>query len=259
MTYSIVARDPVSGQFGVAVQSHWFSVGSLVPWARPGVGAVATQAIVRTDYGPRGLALMQDGAAAADAMRTLAGQDPGRAIRQVAMVDAAGGTAALTGEECIPFAGDVQGDGVSCQGNILAEAAVWPAMLAAFDAGAASDAPLCDRLLAALRAGQDAGGDLRGMQSAALLVVPGTGEPWETVVSLRVEDSEDPLGELSRLLVLSRAYGAVSDEEDAGESSLRAAALAPDSIELAFWAAVRTGRDVGGFPPRWRELRRRLG
>jgi uncharacterized Ntn-hydrolase superfamily protein len=257
VTYSIVARDPDSGQLGVAVQSHWFSVGSQVPWARPGVGAVATQAIVRVDYGPRGLALMQDGAGAADALAALAAEDPGRAVRQVAMVDAAGQVAAHTGEECVTFAGDVQGDNVSCQGNILTSAEVWPAMLAAY--AASSSAPFCDRLLAALTAGQAAGGDLRGMQSAALLVVPGTGEPWETVVALRVEDAADPLGELARLLALSRAYGAVSYDDDPAQASERAAALAPDSIELAFWAAVRSGRDVGAFPPRWRELRRRLG
>jgi uncharacterized Ntn-hydrolase superfamily protein len=250
VTYSIVARDPESGQFGVAVQSHWFSVGSMVPWARPGVGAVATQATVRVDYGPRGLARMQDGASAAEALATLTAADPGRADCQVAMVDAAGGVAAVTGDECVAFAGDVQGDGVSCQGNILAGDGVWPAMLDAYT-GAPSAAPLYDRLLAALLAAQDAGGDLRGVQSAALLVVPAAGEPWETVVSLRVEDSEDPLGELSRVLTLARAYGADTEAE--------AVAIAPDSVELAFWAAVSAGRDVSGFPPQWRELRRRLG
>jgi len=250
MTYSIVARDPESGQFGVAVQSHWFSVGSMVPWARPGVGAVATQAIVRRDYGPRGLALMEEGASAADALATLTAEDPGRVDRQVAMIDAAGGVAAMTGEACVAFAGDVQGDGVSCQGNILTGDGVWPAMLRAYTE-ASPQAPLCDRLFAALVAAQDAGGDLRGKQSAALLVVPGSGEPWETVVSLRVEDSEDPLGELSRLMTLARAYGADTEAE--------AVTIAPDSVELAFWAAVRAGKDVSEFPPEWQELRRRLG
>jgi uncharacterized Ntn-hydrolase superfamily protein len=250
MTYSIVARDPESGQFGVAVQSHWFSVGSMVPWARPGVGAVATQATVRVDYGPRGLALMQDGASAADALATLTAEDPGRADRQVAMVDAAGGVAAVTGDGCVAFAGDVQGDGVSCQGNILAGDGVWQAMLQAYTE-AKPATPLRDRLFAALVAGQEAGGDLRGMQSAALLVVPGSGERWETVVSLRVEDSEDPLGELSRVMTLARAYGADTEAE--------AVAIAPDSVELAFWAAVRAGGDVSEFPAQWQELRRRLG
>jgi uncharacterized Ntn-hydrolase superfamily protein len=230
-------------------------------------GAVATQATTRVDYGPRGLALMQDGASAADALATLSAADPGCDARQVAMVDAAGAVAALTGDACVAFAGDVQGEGVSCQGNILAGEAVWPAMLGAYT-DAPPLTPLCDRLLAALVAAQDAGGDLRGVQSAALLVVPGSGEPWETVVSLRVEDSEDPLGELSRLLGLARAYRAAaadggttprSGHAAAAGSAVRAAALAPDSVELAFWGAVRSGQDVSGFPPRWRELRRRLG
>jgi uncharacterized Ntn-hydrolase superfamily protein len=260
MTYSIIAHDRASGQLGVAVQSHWFSVGSQVPWARPGVGAVATQAATRVDYGPRGLELMRNGATAATALTTLSARDDERATRQVAMVDAVGRVAASTGGQCIAFAGDVQGDGVSCQGNLLADAAVWPAMLEAYRT-APAPTPLCDRLLAALLAGQEAGGDLRGVQSAALLVVPATGEPWETVVSLRVEDSEDPLGELARLLPMSRAYAATGEGNGSPtvESAMRAAGLAPDSVELAFWAAVRAGDDVSGFGPRWRELRRRLG
>src|ERR1700742_3064638 len=165
MTYSIVARDPATGELGVAVQSHWFSVGPIVPWARPGVGAVATQANAQGAYGPRVLDLLERGMSASGALRRLLAEDPLAASRQVAVVDARGEAAAHTGEACMAFAGDVQGDGVSCQANIMTTAEVWPAMLAAYSSGQGS---LTTRLLIALNVAESAGGDLRGRQSAAI-------------------------------------------------------------------------------------------
>ena len=243
-TYSIVGRDPESGEIGVAVQSHWFSVGPIVPWARAGVGAVATQANAEVAYGPRALALLTGGADAADALATLLGEDPQRESRQVAVVDAAGRVAAHTGSECMAQAGDCQGEAVSCQANIMASATVWPAMLAAYrDA----PGPLTGRLLAALDAAEAEGGDLRGRQSAAILVVPASGTEWDTVISLRVEDHPDPLGELRRLVRLHDAYTeaghgderlGAGDHAEAARRYLRACELAPESDELRFWAAI---------------------
>ena len=244
MTYSIVARDPVSGELGVAVQSHWFSVGPIVPWARPGVGAIATQANAEVSYGPRGLDLLAGGLGAAEALGRLVAADALGASRQVAFVDRAGAVAAHTGTGCMAHAGDVQGDGVSCQANIMAAATVWPAMLAAYSA---TPGPLARRLLAALRAAEQEGGDLRGRQSAAMLVVPATGDRWETVVDLRVEDHPQPLDELDRLMRLQDAYRIASDgdaEAAAGDHDAaarlyrRAAELAPESDELRFWAGL---------------------
>ncbi len=244
MTYSIVARDQATGQFGVAVQSHWFSVGALVTWARPGVGAVATQANVEVSYGPRALDLLEAGTGAREALAQLVSDDPGGATRQVAVVDAQGTVAAHTGHGCVQFAGHVIGASASCQGNLLASERVWPAMLEAFEA---SRGPLARRLLAALDAGELAGGDARGRQSAALLVVGESGEPWEAVVSLRVDDHPAPLAELRRLLDLHDAY-ALADaadglvvegrHEEAAELYERASALAPENHELAFWAGL---------------------
>ncbi len=250
MTYSIIARDPASGELGVAVQSHWFSVGPIVPWAAPGVGAVATQANAEVAYGPRGLALLAEGIAPADALDRLLAGDPLRESRQVALIDARGAVAAHTGSQCMAFAGDGQGDAVSCQANIMATAGVWPAMLEAY---AAADGTLSERLLAALRAAEAEGGDLRGRQSAAILVVPARGEPWETVVSLRVEDHPEPLGELQRLLGLHEAYR-LADEADEHQAAgrldqaaaryRRAFELAPGAAELRFWAGL--GAAQGG-------------
>jgi uncharacterized Ntn-hydrolase superfamily protein len=248
VTYSIVARDPDSGELGVAVQSHWFSVGPIVPWAAPGVGAVATQANVEVAYGPRALALLRDGADPEQALGQLVSEDPGAAGRQVAVVDAAGRVAAHTGEACVAFAGHVTGDGVSCQANIMASDRVWPAMLEAFTA---TNGKLTGRLLAALDAAELAGGDMRGRQSAAILVVPAEGEVWRRVVSLRVEDHPDPLPELRRLVKLHEAYSLASraDElvndgrhDEAAELYRRASELAPDNHELRFWAGLGTAQ-----------------
>jgi uncharacterized Ntn-hydrolase superfamily protein len=273
MTYSIVARDPATGELGVAVQSHWFSVGSIVPWAQPGVGAVATQANAELAYGPRGLELLRAGAGAEAALASLVAADPGADGRQVAIVDAGGAVAVHTGRACISRAGHTTGEGVSCQANIMASERVWPEMLAAFRAAGGA---LTARLLAALDAAERAGGDLRGRQSAAILVVPAAGEPWETVISLRVEDHPDPLAELHRLVALHGAYaladradGLVNEgrHDDAAGLYRQAGELAPDKHELRFWAALGAAqagdldgaaRAVSELEPRWRELLDRL-
>jgi uncharacterized Ntn-hydrolase superfamily protein len=276
MTYSIVARDPDTGQLGVAVQSHWFSVGPIVPWARAGVGAVATQANAEISYGPRGLALMESGAGALQALQTLREEDSAAESRQVAMVDAQGGVAVHTGTGCIAFAGHATGDGVSCQANIMASERVWPAML---DAYASAGGSLTERLLGALDAAEAQGGDARGRQSAAILVVPAEGDPWGTVIALRVEDHPDPLPELRRLVRVHDAYE-LADEADglvgegrhdeAARLFQRAGELDPENHELRFWAGLGAaqGGDIEAglghvraaiaMHPPWRELLERL-
>src|SRR5947209_1734738 len=210
MTYSILAHDPETGQLGVAVQSHWFSVGSGVPWAAPGVGAVATQANAEISYGPRALELLRSGLGVTEALDQLLAEDPAAQSRQVAVMDAQGRAAVHTGSDCIPLAGHVVGEGVCCQANIMASEEVWPAMLDAF--GAATG-PLARRLVDALDAGEAAGGDLRGRQSAAILIVGADGPAWQAEVSLRVEDHPAPLPELRRLLSVHEAYR-LADEAD---------------------------------------------
>jgi uncharacterized Ntn-hydrolase superfamily protein len=276
VTYSIVARDPDTGELGVAVQSHWFSVGSLVTWARPGIGAVATQANVDPGYGPQLLDLLVAGVHAEQALATLVSNDPAGDSRQVAVVDGAGHVAAHTGSSCMAYAGHATGDGVSCQANIMATDRVWPAMLDAFGASGGS---LTSRLLAALDAAEREGGDLRGRQSAAILVVAPDAEPWETVVSLRVEDHPDPLVELRRLVGLRDAYSLAgrADEllntghhDEAARLYVEASERAPGNHELLFWAGLGTAHagdlDAGvtqvraaiALQPSWRELLGRL-
>lgn len=252
-TFSIVARDPNTGRIGVAVQSHWFSVGSVVTWAEAGVGAVATQALVEVSHGPLGLDLMRGGRSAAEGLRALLAADEGRALRQVAMVDAEGNVAAHTGERCIADAGHVIGDGFSVQANMMATEDVWPAMA---DAYRTSSGDLAERMLGALEAGQKAGGDIRGRQSAAILVVEpeSTGCPWaDTAMELRVEDHAEPIEELRRLVTLHRAYEHMNqgDEllgagrvEEALDEYRSAAQMAPEIEELPFWHAV-TLADLG--------------
>ena len=246
-TYSIVARDPATGEMGVAVQSHYFSVGPIVPWAEAGVGAVATQSLVLVDYGPKGLELMRQGLTAPQALDALVRIDSNPDVRQVAMIDTTGNIAAHTGPMCIPDAGQVVGDQFSVQANLMANDRVWPAMADAY-----KNAPgdLAERMLKALEAGEQAGGDIRGRQSAAMVVVRArpTGKPWQDrIIDLRVEDDPDPLKELRRLVRLRRAY----NFEDAGDNFIAekkpqealaayaaAAKLAPEIVELQFWAAV---------------------
>lgn len=246
-TYSIVALDKESGELGVAVQSHWFSVGSVVPWVKAGVGAVATQSFVKVDYGPDGLKLMEEGLSPQDALDQLLVQDEGRAVRQVAMVNSAGDVATHTGERCIAAAGHRQGDGYSMQANLMENPTVWDAMAEAFEA---TKGDLASRMLAALEAAEGEGGDIRGRQSAAMIVVSGnpTGIDWkDVVIDLRVEDDPDPLGELRRLLRIHRAYehanqGDLYLENGDTEAALReydlAAELYPENPELPYWTAV---------------------
>jgi uncharacterized Ntn-hydrolase superfamily protein len=247
MTYSIVARDPETGQFGVAVQSHFFSVGPIVPWAESGVGAVATQAHVEVSYGPRGLELMRGGTSAGRALGVLVFADKEADRRQVAMVDALGRVAAHTGERCIAEAGDRQGDGVSVQANMMLKPTVPDAMLAAYT-GASGD--LADRLLASLDAAEAEGGDIRGRQSAAMVVVNAkpSDKPWlDRVVDLRVEDDPSPLEELRRLVAMRHGYDAVEradqaalrdDLETAAAEYANAEAGVGDNVEASFWGGV---------------------
>jgi uncharacterized Ntn-hydrolase superfamily protein len=278
-TYSIVARDPETGQLGVAVQSHWFSVGSVVSWAEAGVGAVATQSFVDPSYGPLGLALMKAGRTAPEALAALLAGDSGREVRQVGMVDAKGNVATHTGRLDIPAAGGQSGKQYVVQANLMEKATVWPAMARAFEN---AKGELADRLLAALDAAEAEGGDIRGRQSAALLVVKGTasGRPWaDRIYDLRVEDHPAPLVELRRLVGVARAYNhmnagdecvAVKDWACAEREYGAAQALRPDNAEMAFWAAVALASN-GRLEParplfarafkadeRWRELLRRL-
>jgi len=278
-TYSIVARDPATGEMGVAVQSHWFSVGSVVPWAEAGVGAVATQSFVDPSYGPLGLALMRAGKTAPEALKALLAGDGQEAVRQVAMVDARGNVAAHTGTKCIAAAGHETGEQFSVQANLMENPSVWPAMARGFRE---AKGDLADRMVAALEAAEGAGGDIRGRQSAAIVVVKGTstGRPWaDTVFNLRVEDSPRPLEELRRLMRLQRAYTHASQGDDlAAAGKLKAALaeyaeaarLAPEVLELPYWQAVTLAgsghleealpifRRVFEAEPRWAELTPRL-
>jgi uncharacterized Ntn-hydrolase superfamily protein len=213
MTYSIVARDRDTGQLGVAVQSRYFSVGSVVSWAEPGVGAVATQSMAEISHGPRGLELMRQGRSGAEALAQLTAADELRESRQVGMVDANGGAASHTGQGCIAAAGHVVGDGYSCQANLMLRDSVWGAMAGAYES---AHGELPERLLAALDAAENEGGDLRGRQSVALLVVSGDRSlpAWRKELELRVEDHPDPLGEIRRLLGLRRAFDRVDAVEE---------------------------------------------
>lgn len=228
LTYSIVARDSETGQLGAAVQSRAFACGSGVLWARPSVGVVATQSYAERSYGPLGLDLLQAGKSPEQALAALVTADPDQSVRQVAILAADGTAAAHTGADCIPDAGHRLGDGFSVQANIMRSTSVWPAMATAFEA---ASGPLARRLLAALDAAEDAGGDWRGKQAAGLLVVPAEGKPWETVVDLRVDDHEDPLGELRRLLDLHDGYEAM---DEPGERADAARRLGMDELDVRF-------------------------
>ena len=278
-TYSIVARDPASGRFGVAVQSHYFSVGSVVTWAEAGVGAVATQSFVDPGYGKLGLDLMRSGRSAPDTLAGLTAADSDRDVRQVAIVDADGNAAAHTGTRCIAEAGHLVGEGFSVQANMMHYKSVWPAMA---DAYRETSGDLPDRLMAALEAAEGEGGDIRGMQSAAMLVVDATatGRPWaERMIDIRVEDAAQPLAELKRLLGVRRAYlcrmtaetaFARRDIEAGNREYRKAQALTGDNPEMHFWhaiALVNAGRLDDALPlfkevfakdRRWLELAERL-
>jgi uncharacterized Ntn-hydrolase superfamily protein len=276
-TYSIVARDPTTGELGVAVQSHWFAVGPIVPWVRPGVGAVATQSIAEPAYGPHALdRVASNGSGARATLDLLLGDDDLSRFRQVAIVDAHGEVATHTGEGCIAYAGHRAGAQFTAQANMMASPDVWPAMAAAFDE---ASGPLARRLLAALNAAEASGGDARGRQSSALVVAPAEGEPWQRTVDVRVDDHPEPLRELERLLDLADAYAIASEgddlvgqgrHEEAGELYRQASELAPGNHELLFWSGLATARagDVAGgldqvreairLQPGWMELLGRL-
>ena len=243
-TYSIVALDPLTGELGAAVQSHWFSVGSLCVWARPGVGVVATQSVVEPAHGPGGLDRLEAGESAPEALEALLASDALASVRQLGIVDANGAVATHTGADCIPCASDAASEHVSCQANMMAAPTVAAAMLAAYEQ---ADGDLADRLLAALFAAEGEGGDVRGRQSAALIVAPPRGAAWQLRFDLRVEDHPGPVQELERLVRLARAYElagradelmASDRQAEAGPLYGQAAELAPESDELMFWAGL---------------------
>jgi uncharacterized Ntn-hydrolase superfamily protein len=258
LTYSIVARDKETGELGVAVQSHWFSVGSIVTWARAGVGAVATQAMVEVSYGPLGLELMSSGKNADEALQALLNSDPKSETRQVAFVDSKGNVSVHTGKRCIPYAGHVKGDQFACEANLMRNDTIWGAMSKDYVRTSSFNVrkkkgdrlPLAERLISALEAAEEGGGDVRGKQSAAILVVSQAvaPNPWSgRLIDLRVEDSHSPLPELKRLLRLHRAYEWANkgDElltagkfEDSVKAYEKAGAFAPNLEELEFWQGV---------------------
>lgn len=281
-TYSIVARDPDTGEMAVAVQSHWFSVGSIVIWGRSGVGVVATQSFVNPAYGPEGLQLMADGLTADVALSRLVQADEGKAVRQVAFLSNNGTIAAHTGTMCIDYAKHIVGENYSVQANMMLTDAVPAAMAQAFEANAGL--PLAERVVVALAAAQNAGGDIRGRQSAALIVVSDDDDvkPWEDrLIDLRVEDHPEPVQELTRLLKLHRAYGHMNsgdlavehgDMELAMKEYAAAQTMFPEHVEMKFWTAVTLANNgdieaattilgkiyAGEDGNNWRELLRRL-
>ena len=246
-TYSIVAYDKETRQLGVAVQSHWFSVGSLVPWVKAGVGAVATQSFVKVEYGPNGLKLMKNGFSAEDALALLVEDDENNAVRQVGMVDAKGNASAFTGDKCIQFAGHIVGKNYAVQANMMTMPTVPTAMVRAYET---TEGELVDKLMAVLEAAQKEGGDIRGKQSAALIVVSGepTGIDWkDKLFDLRIEDHPDPIKEMKRLIRVSRAYQHANAGDffiETGEIDKAlieynlAAEYYPENPELPFWTAV---------------------
>jgi uncharacterized Ntn-hydrolase superfamily protein len=269
-TYSIVARDPRTGDLGVAAQSHWLAVGAALPWAETGTGALAVQSSPEPDSGPRALELLRQGLDPQAVLQQLHGGDPGAGVRQVAIVDAHGRAAVHTGSDCVREAGHRIGDGFACAASMMISAAVPGAMAAAYES---TPGPIAERMLAALDAAEAEGGDVRGRQSATLLVA------GRRKIDLRVDDHEDPLAELRRLHTLDSAYGLTLDAEelaaegrddDAAELISEALALAPDSDELLFWAALSSAaagdleqateriRAAAAFNPGWLDLLERL-
>ncbi len=282
-TFSIVARDPESGEMGTAVQSHWFSVGSVVPWAQSGIGAIATQSLAEISYGPLGLDLLRGGKSARQTLDALLLADETREVRQVAIVDNNGEVAVHTGKRCIAEAGHISGTGYSVQANMMLNDTVPAAMSKAYENAMENGVKdLSERLLLALEAAQTAGGDIRGKQSAAIKVVGKdySSKTWEGVqMELRVEDHPEPISELRRVVTIHRAYRhmnrgdeclAAGDAEGALQAYEAAAGLAPQIVELPFWNAVSladTGKMTDALPifkdvftrePIWAELLTRL-
>jgi uncharacterized Ntn-hydrolase superfamily protein len=277
MTYSIVARDPQTGRFGIAIQTRWPFVGAGCPWVESGVGAVVTQSFTEVAHGPNGLARLRGGDAAPAALAAILATDPGEAVRQVGMVDSAGRAAGHTGSRCVQAAGHLTAEGVAVQANMMERPTVWPAMLAAWTSGAGE---FVDRLVGVLRAAEAEGGDIRGRQSAVLVVSGPPGTPaWQRDVDIRVEDHPVPLDELERLVRVHRGYDALDlAEQRAGSGDLAAAEaasedaerLTPGDDQVMVWRAI--GMAGAGFVeparelldvatelnPRWREFVRRF-
>jgi uncharacterized Ntn-hydrolase superfamily protein len=247
-TYSIVAYDSITGNMGVAVQSHWFSVGPLVAWGEAGVGVVATQSFVNPEFGPKGLELLKNGLSPQEVLDSLLAEDEGRAVRQVAILNNKGVAAVHTGEKCIQSAGHILGANYSVQANLMKNDKVWRAMSIAFEKS--YKLPLAERMVAALDAAQGVGGDIRGKQSAAILVVraKSTGHVWkDNLVDLRVEDHRNPVSELKRLLKIHRAYDHMNqgdlavekgDIDKAMKEYNAASEMFPENEEMKFWTAV---------------------
>jgi uncharacterized Ntn-hydrolase superfamily protein len=278
-TYSIVARDEGTGEIGAGVQSHWFSVGTVVPWALAGVGAVVTQSFTNPAFGPRGLELLAEGVAPKEAVERMIGADEGRDFRQLAVIDAHGNAQAYTGSKCVAEAGHICRKNFSVQANMMLNDSVWGAMAEAFER---SEGPLAERIMMALDAAESAGGDARGRQSAAIVTVKavGTGESWrDRTVDLRVDDHREPLKEMRRLLQVNRAYESMNagdasmekgDMAGALKSYSKAEKLFPRNEEMVFWHAValaNNGRFEESVPlfqkafkknPNWRALIKRL-
>jgi uncharacterized Ntn-hydrolase superfamily protein len=279
-TYSIVARDSVTGEMAVGVQSHWFSVGTAVPWGEAGVGVVATQSFVDKSYGAKALALIKQGKTAAEALEELKRQDPGVDVRQVAVIDFNGNVSAHTGAKCIQYADHITGFNFSVQANMMLGSKVCESMAAAFLNSKGK--PLAERVLLALEAAQKAGGDIRGMQSAAIIVVPGkaNNQPWnDKTVDLRVDDAANPLKELRRLYSVHLAYqhmneGDLAVEKNDMQKAMQeynaAMKLFPSNIEMKYWTAVTLAnnkqlnkalpmfKSIFSKDKNWRELTRRL-
>jgi uncharacterized Ntn-hydrolase superfamily protein len=279
-TFSIVARDEQTGEMGVGVQSHWFSVGTAVSWAEAGAGAVATQSFVNKSFGPRGLELLRKGLTAQQVVDSLLKNDEGREVRQLAIVDRNGNVAAHTGKNCIQFAAHITGVQFSVQSNMMLTDKVNTAMANAFKNSAGK--PLAERILLALEAAQGVGGDIRGKQSAALIVVPAKseGKPWdERTVDLRVDDAKEPLKELRRLLLVHTAYQHMNNGDLAVEKNDMAKAMdeyraammmMPGNLEMQYWTAVTLANNkqvdmslplfkkVFSLDKNWKELTRRL-
>lgn len=278
-TYSIVARDEQTGEMAVGVQSHWFSVGTSVPWAEAGVGAVATQSFVDKSYGPKALALLKTGLSAQQVLDKLVADDPGRDVRQVSIIDAKGNVATHTGKNCIQVASHIKGSNYSVQSNMMLGDQVDEYMSEAFEKSKSK--PLAERVLLALEAAQKAGGDIRGMQAAAVIVVPGKiTEAWNNkTVDIRVDDAPEPLKELRRIYTVHLAYQHMNDGDLAVEKNDMAKAMAeykaamelfPDNLEMQFWTAITlaNNKEVDKALPmlkkiydqdkNWKELTRRL-
>lgn len=279
-TFSIVARDSVTGEMGVAVQSHWFSVGTVVSWAEAGVGAVATQSFVNKSFGIRGLDLLRRGLTAQQALDVLLSDDEGREVRQVAIVDIKGNIAVHTGKNCIQYASHIKGNQFSVQSNMMLGDKVCESMAAEYTKN--SNKPFAARLLAALDGAQKAGGDIRGKQSAAIIVVPAKseGKPWdERIVDLRVEDNTEPIKELNRLYLVHTAFQHMNngdlaveknDMTKAMEEYRAAMKLMPGNLEMQYWTAIAlaNNKEVDKAIPilkkifskdkNWKELTKRL-